>query len=128
ALGIAGVLLFDGVWGKIGGGLLAGLALVNLGSLSHEAAHRTVVKSKLGNKAIAVVTLTMILFNYRLWVYDHHVLHHGRTNVKHNNFLSPLTLDEYRAMPRLRRALYRSYHSPTGLGILLYFLLERWPT
>lgn len=128
ALGIAGVLLFEGVWGKVGGGLLAGLALVNLGSLSHEAAHRTVVKSKLGNKAIAVLTLTMILFNYRLWVYDHHVLHHGRTNVKHNNFLSPLTLDEYRAMPRLRRALYRSYHSPTGLGILLYFLLERWPT
>jgi omega-6 fatty acid desaturase (delta-12 desaturase) len=56
------------------------------------------------------------------------VLHHGRTNVKHDNFLSPLDLAEYRALPPLRRALYRAYHSRSGAGILLYFLLERWPT
>jgi omega-6 fatty acid desaturase (delta-12 desaturase) len=85
------------------------------------------VRSRLGNKVIAVVSFTMILFNFRLWVYEHHVLHHGRTNVKLNNFLSPLSLAEYRALPRLRRALYRAYHSPTGLGILLYYLLNRWP-
>ncbi len=128
ALGIAGVLSFEGMAGKIAGGLLAGVALVNLGSLSHEAAHRTMVKSRLGNKVIAVITLTMILFNYRLWIYDHHVLHHGRTNVKHYNFLSPLTLAEYRRLSRFRRALYRAYHSPSGAGILLYYLLERWPS
>jgi omega-6 fatty acid desaturase (delta-12 desaturase) len=55
-------------------------------------------------------------------------MHHRRTNTKDNNFLSPLTLAEYRALPPLRRALYRSYHSQTGLGILLYYLLERWPS
>jgi omega-6 fatty acid desaturase (delta-12 desaturase) len=126
-LGIAGVLYFDGLLGKILAGLVAGQALVNLGSLSHEAAHRSVVRSRLGNKVIAVVSFTAILFNYRLWVYEHHVLHHGRTNTKGNNFLSPLTLAEYRALPRFRRALYRAYHSQTGLGILLYYLLERWP-
>lgn len=127
-LGIAGVLFFDALLGKILGGLVAGQALVNLGSLSHEAAHRSVVRSRLGNKVIAVVSFTAILFNYRLWVYEHHVLHHGRTNTKDNNFLSPLTLAEYRALSPLRRALYRSYHSQTGLGILLYYLLERWPS
>lgn len=128
AAGIAGVLYFEGWAGKLAGGLLAGFGLVNLGSLSHEAAHRAVVKSRLGNKVMAVVTLTMILFNYRLWIYDHHVLHHGRTNVKENNFLSPLTLAEYRALSPFRRALYRAYHSTSGLGILLYYLIERWPT
>jgi omega-6 fatty acid desaturase (delta-12 desaturase) len=128
ALGIAAVLLFASLWGKIAGGILAGLALVSLGSLSHEAAHRSMVKSRLGNKVIAVVSFTMILFNYRLWVYEHHVLHHGRTNVKHMNFLSPLTLAEYRALPSFRRALYRAYHSPSGAGILLYYLLNRWPS
>jgi omega-6 fatty acid desaturase (delta-12 desaturase) len=128
ALGIAAVLYFDGIAGKLIGGLIAGSGLVNLGSLSHEAAHRAVVKSRLGNKIIAVVSLTMILFNYRLWVYDHHVLHHGRTNVKHNNFLSPLTLAEFRKLSSFRRALYRAYHSQSGAGILLYYLLERWPT
>lgn len=128
ALGIAAVVLFESLAGKIAGGLVAGMGLVNLGSLSHEAAHRAVVKSRLGNKVIAVISLTMILFNYRLWIYDHHVLHHGKTNVKHNNFLSPLTLAEYQALSPVRRALYRAYHSESGLGILLYYLLERWPT
>jgi omega-6 fatty acid desaturase (delta-12 desaturase) len=127
-LGISGVL-FGGLLGwKIAGGVLAGLALVSLGSLSHEAAHRSMVKSRLGNKVIAVISFTMILFNYRLWVYEHHVMHHGRTQVKLNNFLSPLTLAEYRALPPFRRALYRSYHSPSGAGILLYYLLNRWPS
>ena len=128
ALGIAGVLWFESLAGKAAGGLVAGAALVNLGALLHEAAHRSVVKSRLGNKVIAVVSMTLCLFNYRLWIYDHHVLHHGRTNVKGNNFLSPITLAEYRGMSRLRRALYRAYHSPSGAGILLYFLIERWPT
>jgi omega-6 fatty acid desaturase (delta-12 desaturase) len=128
ALGIAGVLLLDHWAGKVAGALVAGSGLVNLGSLSHEAAHRAVVKSRAGNKFMAVVSLTMILFNYRLWVYDHHVLHHGRTNVKENNFLSPLTLAEFKALSWYRRALYRAYHSPGGLGILLYYMLERWPS
>lgn len=128
ALGIGAVLFFDNLLGKIAGGAAAGAALVNLGALLHEAAHRAVVKSRRGNKVIAVVSMTLCLFNYRLWIYDHHVLHHARTNVKGNNFLSPITLEEYRARSPLRRALYRAYHSPTGLGILLYFLVERWPT
>lgn len=128
ALGIAGVLFLDAIAGKIAGGILASIAVVNLGSLSHEAAHRALVKSRTGNKVLAVVSLTMIMFNYRLWIHDHHVLHHGRTNVKNNNFLSPLTLEEYRGMSRLRRALHRAYFSGSGAGILLYFLLNRWPT
>jgi omega-6 fatty acid desaturase (delta-12 desaturase) len=127
ALGLAAVLLVDNLAAKIAGGVLAGLALVSLGSLSHEAAHRSMVRSRLGNKVIAVISFTMILFNYRLWVYEHHVMHHGRTNVKLNNFLSPLSLAEYRALSPFRRALYRAYHSPSGLGILLYYLLNRWP-
>jgi len=126
--GIAIVLLAPAIAGKIAGGLLAGFGMVALGSLSHEAAHRAVVRSRLGNKIIAVVSLTVILFNYRLWVYDHHVLHHGRTNVRNANFYTPLTLAEYRALPAWRRALYRAYRSETALGILLYYVIERWPT
>jgi acyl-lipid omega-6 desaturase (Delta-12 desaturase) len=126
--GIACVLFAESLGLKIAGGVLASTGLVNLGSLSHEAAHRSLVKSKLGNKILAVASLTMLLFNYRLWIHDHHVMHHGRTNVKQNNFLSPLTLAEFRALSPFRRAIYRAYHSETGLGILLYYLLERWPS
>src|SRR5688500_17038878 len=98
AAGIAIVLYSAGWAGKLAGGALAAVGVVNLGSLSHEAAHRALVRSRAGNKVLAVVSLTMIMFNYRLWIYDHHVLHHGRTNVKNNNFLSPLTVAEYQGM------------------------------
>jgi omega-6 fatty acid desaturase (delta-12 desaturase) len=125
--GIAIVLYSAGWGGKLLGGFIASIGVVNLGTLSHEAAHRALVQSRLGNKILAVVSLTIVMFNYRLWIYDHHVLHHGRTNVKLNNFLSPLTLEEYRARSPFRRALYRAYLSETTLGILLYFMLERWP-
>ena len=128
ACGIAAVLLFEHWGAKLVGAMLAGGGLISLGSLSHEAAHRAVVKSKFGNQLISMVTFTLILFNYRLWVYDHHVLHHTSTNVKNHNFLSPLTLEEYRALSPIRRALYRAYHSRTGLGILLYYMIERWPS
>lgn len=127
-IGIATVVVFDSLVAKILGGLVAGAALVNLGALLHEAAHRAVVKSRRGNKVIAIVSMTLCMFNYRLWIYDHHVLHHARTNVKGDNFLSPITPTEYLAMSRLRRALYRAYHTRLGAGILLYFLIERWPT
>ena len=127
-IGVAAVVYFDSLVAKIVGGLVAGAALVNLGALLHEAAHRAVVKSRRGNKFIAVVSMTLCLFNYRLWIYDHHVLHHARTNVKGDNFLSPIAPTEYLAKSRLQRALYRAYHSRSGAGILLYFLIERWPT
>jgi omega-6 fatty acid desaturase (delta-12 desaturase) len=128
ALGMAAVLWFDNLALKIAGGIAVGAALVNLGALLHEAAHRAVVPSRRGNKVIAVVSMTLCLFNFRLWIYDHHVLHHARTNVKGNNFLAPIAMAEYRGMSRFRQALYRSYHTPSGTGILLYFLIERWPT
>jgi omega-6 fatty acid desaturase (delta-12 desaturase) len=31
-------------------------------------------------------------------------------------------------MSPFRRTIYRAYHSESGLGILLYYLLERWPS
>lgn len=128
ALGIGAVVLAESVWVKIAGGIVAGGALVALGALLHEAAHRALVPSRTGNKVLAVISMTLCLFNYRLWVYDHHVLHHAKTNVKGDNFFSPISMEEYRAMSRFRRALYRSYHTPAGTGVLLYFLIERWPT
>ena len=127
-LGIGAVVLIESVWAKIAGGVVAGAALVNLGALLHEAAHRSLVPSRTGNKVLAVISMTLCLFNYRLWIYDHHVLHHASTNVKGHNFLSPISMEEYRAMSRFRRALYRAYHMPAGTGVLLYFLIERWPT
>ncbi|HEY6815817.1 MAG TPA: fatty acid desaturase [Croceibacterium sp.] len=125
--GIAAVLLLDNLAAKLLGGLLAGLSLVNLGALAHEAAHGALVPSKRANKVLGVAAMTMVLFNYRLWIYDHHVLHHAGTNVKGHNSFSPLSPDEYASLSPLRRALYRAYRSEWLAGVFLYYLFERWP-
>jgi omega-6 fatty acid desaturase (delta-12 desaturase) len=66
------------------------------------------------------------MFNYRLWIYEHHTLHHKQTNVREGNSWAPLSPAEYQAKGPIGRALYRLYRSPTGAGIGVYYLIERW--
>jgi omega-6 fatty acid desaturase (delta-12 desaturase) len=127
AASIITVLLAHAAWIKVAAGILAGLGLVNLGSLAHEAAHKALVRSRSGNKLIAVISMTLGLFNYRLWIFDHHVLHHVQTNVQGANSFSPLSPEQYEALSPLRRALYRAFRSTSGAGVFLYYVLERWP-
>jgi acyl-lipid omega-6 desaturase (Delta-12 desaturase) len=123
---IAVVLFVDSLVAKIAASILAGVFMLNLGSLAHEAAHGSLVRTKAGNKSLAVICFTILMFNYRLWVYEHHALHHKHTNVKDLNSWSPLSPAEYHAKSWLGRAMYRLYRSETGLGILVYYLIERW--
>ncbi len=126
ALMIAGVLWLPHMALKIAASLLAGLFMLNLGVLAHEAAHGALVRGKLANKLLAVTMFTVLMFNYRLWIYEHHTLHHKQTNVREGNSWAPLSPAEYEAKGPLGRALYRLYRSPTGLGIGVYYLIERW--
>jgi acyl-lipid omega-6 desaturase (Delta-12 desaturase) len=123
---IAGVLFFEHIAAKIACSILAGVFLLNLGVLAHEAAHGALVKGKRANKALAVTMFTVLMFNYRLWIYEHHTLHHKQTNVREGNSWAPLSPAEYEAKGPIGRALYRLYRSPTGLGIGVYYLIERW--
>lgn len=125
-LSVAGVLFLPYLAAKIACSLLAGLFLLNLGALAHEAAHGALVKGKRANKALAVIMFTVLMFNYRIWIYEHHTLHHKQTNVRHGNGWAPLSPDEYAAKGWFGRALYRLYRSPTGLGVGIYHLIERW--
>jgi omega-6 fatty acid desaturase (delta-12 desaturase) len=124
--GVAGVLALHPMPLKILASLLAGAFMVNLGALAHEAAHGSMVESRLGNKLIAWACFTVILFNYRLWVFEHHHIHHAETNEFGHNSWSPLSKAEYAALPRYRRALERLYRSDTGLGFAPYYVFSRW--
>jgi acyl-lipid omega-6 desaturase (Delta-12 desaturase) len=66
------------------------------------------------------------LFNYRLWVYDHHVLHHPKVNGKHRDSFTPLSKTEFDALPAQRRWRERLYRAPAGLGFGFYYIFERW--
>lgn len=103
---------------------LAGFFIAQLFVIGHDAAHTAYVSSRRANAIIARLTFMPALHNYSLWQFVHNRLHHAFTNVKSYNSWSPLSFDEFQALPAWRRLLERIYRSPVGFGI--YYLVERW--
>lgn len=123
---LAGVLFLAPLWAKILCSVLAGVKIANLVALAHEAAHGSLVKGQRFNKYLSTLAFMPALFNYELWVYDHHVLHHRKMNSKMRDSFTPFSKAEYDALPFHRRLLERVYRAPAGLGLGLYQLIERW--
>jgi len=123
---VVGVLWLQPLWAKIVCSLIAGLKISNLSSLGHEFAHGTLVRGAGFNKLLAILSFMPGLFNYQLWVYDHHVLHHANVNGTHRDAMTPFSKAEYNALPAHRRLLERIYRAPVGLGFALYEIVERW--
>jgi len=123
---VVGVLFLTPLWAKILCSLIAGLKISNLSSLGHEFAHGTLVRGAGFNKLLAILSFMPGLFNYHLWVYDHHVLHHANVNGTHRDAMTPFSKAEYDALPAHRRLLERIYRAPVGLGFALYEIVERW--
>lgn len=123
---LAGVLLLDALWAKILCSIVTGVKISNLGTLAHDAAHGTLVRGIKANKWLAMFAFMPGLFNYRLWLYDHHVLHHPKVNGKHRDSFTPFSKAEFDAMPAQRRWRERLYRAPLGLGFGIYYIFERW--
>jgi len=124
--GIAGVLLLPELWMKVLAATVAGFKLSALKTLGHDAAHGCLVRGKRLNWLLGVVVYAPCLYNYRMWVYDHHVGHHPHTNGPIKDTYTPFTKAEYDAMPAWRQWLERVYRGPSVIGWALYYLVERW--
>jgi len=77
------------------------------------------------NRLLAVVLFTPFFYNYCLWVYEHHRLHHPRTNDAKPDAYKPYSKTEFDALPRWRSLLERFYRSPNIFGFGLYYLFQR---
>jgi omega-6 fatty acid desaturase (delta-12 desaturase) len=126
AAAIAGVLFLGPLWLKVGCGIVAGIKIANLGTLAHHAAHGNLVKSRRLNKVLGILSFMPGLFNYRLWLYDHHHIHHPYTNGRHRDSWVPLSKAEFDRLSRPRQLLERLYRSSWGLGFAPYMIVERW--
>lgn len=122
---LAGVLLCAPLWGKLACSVFAGMTLARMFSLAHNAAHENIVEGPRLNRFIATVLFTAILYNRRLWTYEHHMLHHPFTNDTKSDAYKPFTKDEFDALPAWRRALERFYRAPNLLGWGAYYLIQR---
>lgn len=123
---LGGIFAFDPIAAKLALAIAAGVALAGFIVLGHDAAHGALVADKRLNRFLAVVSFAHTLHNYRLWIYDHHVLHHRMTNGPHKGTYTPYSPAEFAHLGRLRQFLERFYRSPNLVGAGVHYLIERW--
>jgi omega-6 fatty acid desaturase (delta-12 desaturase) len=125
ASAVAGVLFLSPLWAKLGCSIFAGMALGRIFSLAHNAAHENIVKSPRLNRFLAIVLFTPFFYNYVLWIYEHHALHHPRPNDTKPDAYKPYGKAEFDALPPWRRLLERFYRAPNVVGWGVYYLMQR---
>jgi omega-6 fatty acid desaturase (delta-12 desaturase) len=111
---------------KLGAGIFAGVKMANLATIAHDAAHNSLTSSRTLNKLIAIVSFTPGLFNYRLWLYDHHSLHHHKTNEDHPDSFTPLSKNEFDSLSWLGKIKHKIYRMPSLWIFGIYYIRERW--
>ena len=127
--GLAWFTVRDGHWWGVLFTLPAAAFLVRLFMVQHDCGHGAFFRQKALNdwvgRAISVLTLTP----YDSWRRSH-ALHHataGNLDKRGQGDVETLTVEEYLALPRLRRIGYRMFRHPAvmfGLGPVYVFLLR----
>jgi acyl-lipid omega-6 desaturase (Delta-12 desaturase) len=103
----------------------AGLFSGNLFMIGHDACHGSYTRLPAWNQVLGRIAFLPSYHPYSLWDLTHNRRHHVYTNLKGKDFVwTPLSPAEFAALPRLDRALYRTYRTP--LGLALYYPLEIW--
>jgi omega-6 fatty acid desaturase (delta-12 desaturase) len=131
AFGLWVALLAIGLWRDE---LLVRVAMVlpltllsgHLFTLAHDAGHGSFSTSRAVNGVVGRLGLMPSVHVFGLWRF-HHDVHHRYTNLCGRDFVwAPLTVSEYRDLPRWRRRLHRAYRHPSGLGLGLHYAIEIW--
>jgi omega-6 fatty acid desaturase (delta-12 desaturase) len=109
-------------WFELGvGSIMAGVLFL----VGHDASHRALARSSWLNAWIARIAFMPTLHPETAWNIGHNQRHHGYTNLRGiDHVWTPWSPQEYRGASPVRRALYRFYRSPLGVGF--YYLIELW--
>ncbi|HYE44482.1 MAG TPA: fatty acid desaturase, partial [Caulobacter sp.] len=115
-------------WGLILA-LPAGAFLVRLFLIQHDCGHRAFFRSAAANDWLGRVIGVLTMTPYDYWRRTHAIHHATSGNLDRRSLggVETLTVEEYRALPRLQRAAYRFYRNPLvilGLGPTYLFALQ----
>src|ERR1700743_2759153 len=112
-----------GLWAKLGFGFAAGILTATLGIIGHDCAHRGGTRYQWLNRVIATIGFLPALHPLSRWAHHHNQVHHRFTaQIGVDNAFTPMTVDDYKKAPWLRRAYYRYQRSL--LGHATYYLID----
>lgn len=110
----------------------AGL-LIRFFIIQHDCGHGSFFASKTANDITGRIVSVLTLTPYAYWRRAHALHHASSANLDRRGIgdISTLTVDEYRALPLLKRIGYRIYRNPFFLtmvgGVLHFLVIQRLP-
>lgn len=124
-LSLYGVIATHNIFLKLIFSLTTGIAISSLFVLAHDAAHGALFKKKWMAELVGTLFMLPALNVYRLWCFGHNRIHHGFTSFSPIDWIwRPLTIEEYLALPKIKRILYRIERSVYGCG--LHYFSKVW--
>ena len=121
----AAIALPHAWWARVALAAANGLVAGALFVVGHDACHGSLTPSARLNAWLGRVAFLPSLHPYVAWAHSHNAMHHGWTNLRGKDpVYAPLTLEEFRALPRWSRWLERAYR--TWPGVVLLYLIEIW--
>lgn len=113
------------LWVAIPLAVCAGIAGIRLYMLQHDCMHRCFIRPRWVNDAIGVGLSIFTLSPFYACRFNHgqHHSHVGDLDHRESFEINVLTVEEYRALPMLRKLAYRVYRSPFTLLVVGPFLV-----
>jgi len=112
----------------------AALLLVRIFIIFHDCGHGSFTTSKTVNRVLGFISGVLTFTPFDDWTWAHAV-HHGTAgdlDRRGTGDVWTLTVDEYRALPRWKRAVYRVFRYPVFLFFvvpgILFLVIQRFPT
>lgn len=122
---VAGLVLAREWWQVLLLWVPAAFTVSGLFVLGHDAAHLALFRSRRLNEWVARLAMVPSAHVYEAWDLGHNRIHHGHTVRQDMDFVwHPVTAEQYRAMPRWKRARHRVEWSMFGSGA--YYAREVW--
>jgi omega-6 fatty acid desaturase (delta-12 desaturase) len=115
-------------WATLGVSVLAAAFLIRVFVISHDCGHGSFFRSKAANAFWGSITSALPFLPYHAWRH-YHALHHAHSGDLDNRGVGDIvtrTVEEYQALSRWQRLLYRLYRHPAvmfGLGPLFTFVV-----
>lgn len=112
---------------------LAGGLLVKIFTIQHDCGHGSYFKSRRANDALGFALSILTFTPYGFWRDAHNRHHAGSGDLDRRGIgaVDTLTVDEYRALPKWERIVYRAYRHPVVMILIgapfYFFVLQRLP-